>query len=115
MLKMKTKEAPSPPYVPTGMLKPNLDEVRNNYTPERLTDTMRAGCVSEYEFSLLRLVRAKDRRDRAVAALADFHLNAYPRDQKFKVTLARLQVEETEANAEYQYAQALRDVAEEAA
>jgi hypothetical protein len=112
--KAKLPEAPAPRYQANGLLKPGLDELKNQYTPETLTATMRAGCVSEYEFALLRLVRAKDRRDRAVVALAQFQRLAYPRDAKFKSTLARLQREESEAEAELHEAERLRSAAEAA-
>ena len=114
MMKLKAKEAP-PPYVPDGTVKCTLDEIKNGWNDASLTAFLRNSTANEYAFCLERLVRCRHRRELCVSALQEFKACAYPRDEKFKTTMARLEKAAAEADADCQFAQGQLDVASEAA
>ena len=111
MIKL-TKTAPKA-YVPDGLVKPNLDELRNKWTPETLTATLRAGSSGEVAFCQERLVRARWRQQQLEKTVTSMRQHDGPNDPLTAKTLARLECELSEARADAQYAEGQLDCASE--
>jgi hypothetical protein len=114
MLKMKAKaqEAPAP-YVPTALVRPTLDEIKNGWTAETLTAYLRSSSVNEFSFRQEALVRAKWRQEQAAKAVAEFRKTQALGDPMAAKALARLERELMEASGDAHHAEGLLDVAAE--
>ena len=115
MLKMtKAKQqAPAPAYVPTDLIIPNEDEVKNGYTAEKLTPGYVVDGLPPIEQARQRLVRARHR-----ARLARKSVEVQKRASGMwsgggenSPVLRRLEKIAYEAEADEQHAEGLWDVA----
>jgi predicted TPR repeat methyltransferase len=115
MLKMRTKEASAPAYVPSPLVRPNLDEVRNGWTAESLTQYLRNAAEHEVSFAQERLVRARHRAQQAAKAVDQFRKTENLRETGAARALQRLERLAMEAHADAIHAEALFDCAQEEA
>jgi hypothetical protein len=69
---IKSKNVTEAAYVPSGMVRPNFDEMRNGWTSESLTEYLRNAASHEVSFCQERLVRARHRAQQAAKAVEHF-------------------------------------------
>ena len=116
MLKMtKTKQAPAP-YVPSPLVQPNPDEVRNGWNAESLTKYLRNAAEHEVSFAQERLVRARFRERLARKQIECFRRDHNVNDGATGTTNAAMRRLERlcdEAEADARLAQELWDRAVE--
>jgi hypothetical protein len=110
---MKTKTHLARAYVPSGLVKHNLDEIRNGWRAETLTAFLRKGSVNEFAFAQERLVRAQHRKQQCATLARDYRKGADLSDPHTARTLARLETDLSEAAADYQFALGQFDIAQE--
>jgi hypothetical protein len=92
------------PYLPSGLVKPNADELKCGYDAESLTAMLRSSLPNDWEYFYEALLRARDRARICAEALAEFKRNADPDNLGAKKELRALTIELEESRCEERFA-----------